>query len=229
MPRSDQQTSNPQVTKPNSASVQENTDCGLLSWRPQFLNTCNTSRWLLVCLSFSGVFAGLSINGFTNASISSIEKRFQLSSSQTSLIPVMYEISSSLLIIIIGYFFAHGNKPRWISSGGFIVAVGCVVFALPHFMTGTYLYEGAGGKNGNNTKEVCGSNKEDNGTSSCGSPDGEPGVNSISSLSQYLYVFLLAQILMGLGNAPSNALSSIYLDDNVSAKNIGMYLGEFVK
>ncbi|XP_072036680.1 solute carrier organic anion transporter family member 4C1-like [Amphiura filiformis] len=171
-------------------------------------------------LSGLALSSGLSINGLTNVAITSIEKRFELSSSQTALIPIMYEISSSVLIIVIGYFFAHGNKPRWIASGGIIVTVGCFVFALPHFLTGIYVYEGSGG----NITNVMLCPNENNATS-CEANESIPEARSISRLSKYLYVFMVGQILMGVGNAPANALQTVYLDESVKAKNIGIYLG----
>ena len=193
--------------------------CGLFTWRPRLLRRLTTSRLLLLCLSGLSISAGISINGFTNVSISSIERRFELSSSQTSLIPVAYEVSSSLLILIIGYFFAHGNKARWIASGGVVVGIGCIVFTLPHFLTETYIYQT--NENDTNNLHLC-PNQEN--ATSCANENSAG--KSISSLSKYIYVFVLGQVILGMGNAPQNALQKVFLDDSVKAKNIGMYLGK---
>ncbi len=197
-------------------------DCGWLKWRPQVIQSLNTSRWLLFCLSGLSLFANISINGLTNVSITSIERRFELSSSESSLLPVMYEISSSILVLFIGYFFAHGNKPRWIASGGVILAVGCFVFALPHFLTSTYVYE----TTRDNTTDVDLCPNENNDTS-CQTEGSTSGSQSVSNLSKYLYVFMIGQLLLGAGHAPANALETVFLDESVKAKNIGIYLGKF--
>ena len=78
------------------------------------------------------------VNGFINTGITSLEKRFSLTSQQTGFISSFYDIASLLLLIPVGYFGGRGSKPRWLGIGGFVSAIGCIVFASPHFLSGLY-------------------------------------------------------------------------------------------
>ncbi len=95
------------------------------------------------------------------------------------------------------------------------------MFAFPHFLTGTYVYE----ITGDNTTHVSICPNENNATL-CATAETTSEAKRISNLSKYLYVFMVGQILLGLGNAPANALNTVFLDESVKAKDIGMYLGK---
>ncbi|XP_072020333.1 solute carrier organic anion transporter family member 4C1-like [Amphiura filiformis] len=189
-----------------------NNNCGWFSYRPDCLHYCNNPRWLLfwTCLwSFTG---GMVVNGITDVSITSIERRFELSSSKSALIPSIYVIPSSILGVLVGYFGTHGSKPRWLAIGAILQGIGCIIFTLPHFLTGVYIPEKSSSITG-----LCG---EHNSTPSCGNNDEE----TISSLSSNLYIFILGQILLGLGSS-SSVLLIAFIDESVKDKDVGVYLG----
>ena len=78
------------------------------------------------------------VNGFVNTGITSVEKRFSMTSQQAGLISSFYDIASLIFLIPIGYFGGKGSKPRWLGFGGFISAIGCLVYASPHYLSGLY-------------------------------------------------------------------------------------------
>ena len=80
------------------------------------------------------------VNGFVNANITSIEKRFDINSKDAGLIGSCYDIATVICLIPVGYFGGHGSKPRWLGYGSFVMGVGAFVFVLPHFTTGRYEY-----------------------------------------------------------------------------------------
>ena len=81
----------------------------------------------------------MAVSGFVNVNISSMERRFELSSSESGLIPSSYDIVSALSILPISYFGGLGSKPRYIGILYFVFGVGAVGLSLPHFFTGLYV------------------------------------------------------------------------------------------
>ena len=80
------------------------------------------------------------VNGMVNVGITSIEKRFDLDSTEAGLDSSCYDIATVICLIPVGYFGEHGSKPRWLGFGALIMGVGAFVLALPHFTTGLYEY-----------------------------------------------------------------------------------------
>ena len=78
------------------------------------------------------------VNGFVNVGITSLEKRFDIESTDAGLIASCYDIATVICLIPVGYFGGHGSKPRWLGFGALIMGVGAFIFALPHFTTDLY-------------------------------------------------------------------------------------------
>lgn len=149
---------------------------------------------------------------FINVVITTIEKRYQLRSTESGLIAGGYDIASFLCLIPVSYLGGSRSKPVFIGSGVLVLALGSFVFSLPHYMSGQYSFS-------REQEDVClGSG---NATSDCGD-----GSSVVSHLSQYKYVFFLGQLLHGAGAAPFYTLGCTYLDENVPTKMSSVYLGE---
>lgn len=82
------------------------------------------------------------VNGLINISISTIEKRYELSSSLTGLISASYDIAFCLLSLFVSYSGERGHKPRWLAFSAFMLGVGSLTYSLPHFTSGKYEYGG---------------------------------------------------------------------------------------
>ena len=93
--------------------------------------------FILLCVFLQGMV----VNGFVNVVISTIEKRYELASTQSGTIASAYDIASVICLIPVSYLGGVGRKPRWLGSGIFLMGVGSFVFALPHFLSGLYGYE----------------------------------------------------------------------------------------
>lgn len=100
-------------------------------------------------LSHAHTHTGLVVNGCINVVITTIERRFGLSSSQTGLVSSGYDIASFLCLVPVTYFGgrAGASKPRWIGWGVVIMGLGSLTFALPHLLVGTYRATKAAGSN----------------------------------------------------------------------------------
>ncbi|XP_065142228.1 solute carrier organic anion transporter family member 4A1 [Paramisgurnus dabryanus] len=183
--------------------------CGWGALTPRFIQTFNTPRWVLFFLCVASFLQGMIINGFINTVITSIERRFDLRSYQAGLIASSYDIAACVCLTFVSYFGGTGHKPRWLGWGVLIMALGSLVFALPHFTTPAYqvrVPERMGLCSGNHT-ETC---------------DDEQG-----GLSAYRFVFMLGQFLHGVGATPLYTLGVTYLDENVKSNYAPVYIGIF--
>ena len=145
-----------------------------------------------------------------NSVISSLERRFEISSTESGIIASCYDIGFVLFALPISYFGGQGIKPRYLSFGMCFLGLGSLLFALPHFTTGLYLPSSS-------LANTClpGVNK----TSLC-------SADSESSLSQYKYVFYLAQLLNGISAAPLYTLGVTYLEENLPLRSTSFYVGK---
>ncbi|XP_041953749.1 solute carrier organic anion transporter family member 4A1 isoform X2 [Alosa sapidissima] len=182
--------------------------CGWGGLTPRSIQTFNTPRWVLFFLCVASFLQGMIINGFINTVITSIERRFDLRSYQAGLIASSYDIAACVCLAFVSYFGGTGHKPRWLGWGVLVMALGSLVFALPHFTTPPYqvsVPERTG---------LCSSNVTDTCQDSAG-----------SGLSAYRYVFMLGQFLHGVGATPLYTLGVTYLDENVKSSYAPVYIG----
>ena len=99
---------------------------------------CHVIEQFIVHSDVSASWQGMVVNGFVNVSITSIEKRFELSSRDSGLVASFYDIGYVLCSIPVGFFGGRGSKPRWLGFGALIMALGSFLLALPHFATDLY-------------------------------------------------------------------------------------------
>ncbi|XP_041360902.1 solute carrier organic anion transporter family member 4A1-like isoform X2 [Gigantopelta aegis] len=185
--------------------------CG---WGPFTPRTCQRFRnpiCVLFWLCWASAIQGVVVNGFVNVVISSIEKRFEISSTESGAIASCYDIAAVLSLIPVTYFGGLGLKPRYLGIGIFILGVGSFVFSLPHFTTDLYRVS-------HTSENLClpGVNQ----TSLC-------DTNTPQSLSNYKYVFFLGQLLHGAGASPLYTLGVNYLDENLPPRSSSFYIGIF--
>ncbi|PKU31390.1 solute carrier organic anion transporter family member 4a1 [Limosa lapponica baueri] len=112
--------------------------CGWWGFTPGCLQPFNTSKGVLFFLCVASFLQGMTVNGFINTVITSIERRFDLRSYQSGLIASSYDIAACLCLTFVSYFGGNGHKPRWLGWGVLVMGLGSLVFSLPHFTTGRY-------------------------------------------------------------------------------------------
>lgn len=188
--------------------------CGWGSIQPKICQRFRCAKWVLFWLSLAGAVQGMVVNGFVNVVISNIERRYDLSSTESGTIASCYDIASVLCLIPISYFGGLGRKPRYLGIGVLVIGIGSFVFSLPHFLSGEYNYV--------STRNVC------SGTSANGSNALVcTAETSITRLSQYKYMFFFGQLLHGAGASPLYTLGVTYLDENLSVRTSPVYIGIF--
>jgi len=205
-------------------------DCASCCLPLPFLNRFRSPKWFLVFLSVAATVQGVCINGLVNVVITSIERRFHLQSTQSGIIASSYDIGSLIVMIPVSYLGGRlgTSKPRWIAGGMLAMALGSLVWTLPHFSTDAYMPTLAG--------------EEEDGPVLCGTagPPGLPGRDGRSaecsgrgeggeggSLAAYRFVFVLGQLLHGLGAAPLITLGTTFLDESVSKRSSPLYIAVF--
>ncbi|KAG6940386.1 solute carrier organic anion transporter family member 4C1 [Chelydra serpentina] len=203
--------SRPRPAPGRPPSVYEEGPCGWGSFSPRALQLCNNPEGYLSAYSLLAVFQGIVVNGLVNVSISTIEKRFELNSSLTGVISASYDIAFCVLSLFVSFFGERGHKPRWLAFSSFMIGLGSFVFALPHFAGGIYQY----GSKLEDTCQVSGTNIAN---FTC-------NTSKESSLSSYLYVFILAQLLLGVGGTPLYTLGTAFIDDSVPKHKSSLYIG----
>lgn len=90
---------------------------------------------LVVLYGFlSLVFAAA--GSYFNATITTIEKRYKISSKNMGIISVGNDVSSLFLSAFISYYGGKSHRPRLIGLGLFMIVLFCLINSSPHFLYG---------------------------------------------------------------------------------------------
>jgi len=148
--------------------------------------------------------------GLTSVVLSSLETRYKFSSIQVGMIASTFDITVLVTVIFISYFGGNSHKPRWLGAGVLVQGLGSLLFASPQFIAGEYDV----GKNANLSFEAC---RDVN--------DFSPDCDEESS--NVYAVFILGNILIGIGATPLFTIGTSYIDDIIRPKHVPIWLGIF--
>uniref|UniRef100_A0A158R5P2 Solute carrier organic anion transporter family member n=1 Tax=Syphacia muris TaxID=451379 RepID=A0A158R5P2_9BILA len=180
-------------------------------FKPKWLQKLNNAPFLLVALSLCAVCQGSIVNGFISTSISSIEKRFSLSSTESGVFSSFYDVAVVAVLAPISYFGNKCHKGKIVATGMLAVGAGSVALILPHFLAGTYYAD-------ERASDVCTANE------GFGEwPQHKDALNRV-----WYMILLFSQLLIGIGAAPLFTLGISYLDENVAQNRIAIYLGIYM-
>ncbi|KAJ2948167.1 hypothetical protein O0L34_g9976 [Tuta absoluta] len=203
-------------------------DCGILSWRPLFIQQFSSIKVFVFFLSFLVTLQQALSSGYINSVITTIEKRFEIPSSLSGLIASSYEIGNVITVIFVSYLGSRRHIPVWIAVGAVIMGIGSLVFVVPHFIAEI------------NNEMLMNNQTDDNICKMTRAPGDLTNLERLlpnsnirpdncikSTPSTFLpvMVFVVAQLLLGCGGSPLLTLGTTYVDDHVRPESSSMYIG----
>ena len=146
--------------------------------------------------------------GFRSAILSTIQIRYQFTTSLIGFMTVSFEIVTVITIIFISYFGGKSHKPRLLGISLIILGMGSYLFALPQFLFGKY----EAGSSTDLQFEVC--SDERNITTDCTSS------NDIAYA-----VFTFANVVIAIGSVSLYSVGQAYIDEIVFPKYVPIHIG----
>ena len=185
---------------------------------------CVDVRIFLVNMCFLSIFSAMSIT-YNVGVMRTLERKFDLRSSETGLIMARNDISHIIVVTFVGYFGGRAHKPKVMSSFLVLMAVAAFMMASP-----ALFYQDIDA--GSSQMEPMWNTTSDVGTHVCrhgnasSADDCETGSLETRSVSRGpYYIFLAAQFVAGLGGCSTHTLSIAYLDENTTPEKSSLYLG----
>ncbi|XP_064499957.1 solute carrier organic anion transporter family member 2B1 isoform X2 [Pseudopipra pipra] len=161
----------------------------------------------------------LLVSGYLKSSISTIERRYGLSSRTSGLLASFNEVGNTLLIVFISYFGSRVHRPRFIGAGALLVSLAGFLMSLPHFITGPYEFDQSVASTFSNTTDLCQPRSWANLSDASCTP------RASRENHEVLLVMFIAQALLGIGGVPIQPFGISYIDDFASKRNSPLYLG----
>ncbi|XP_034538715.1 solute carrier organic anion transporter family member 2B1 [Notolabrus celidotus] len=165
--------------------------------------------------------AQLLVSGYMKSSISTIERRYGLSSQKSGILASFNEVGNTILIVFVSFFGSRVHRPRFIGGGALLACMASLLMAMPHFLSGQYEYTDRISMSSPNSSGLCQSDSTFTTSSTNQSCSKEE-----SPAQQVVYpLLLLGQLLLGIGAVPIQPFGISYIDDYASKKNSPLYLG----
>ncbi|XP_033734181.1 solute carrier organic anion transporter family member 4A1-like isoform X2 [Pecten maximus] len=185
--------------------------CGYGKLKAGWMQVFNKMSFFVVWAFILCFLEGFAVNGIGSAALPSIERQFQLTSTKSALIPSSQDIGALIVVLFVSFLGGRYHKPFIVATGSVIMAVGSLLFIVPH-MADTY----TPGDISKTSDSIC---------PAAGGGGGGPAPSCGSSGEKYLGVFMVAQIVHGLGFTPMFTLGTVYIEENEDRSTAAVYIG----
>ncbi|KAM9796613.1 solute carrier organic anion transporter family member 2A1 [Syngnathus typhle] len=161
-------------------------------------------------------FSQLLYSSYFKSTLSTVEKRYGLSSYSAGTLSSLHEVSNSVLIVFLSYFGNRVHRPRVIGIGGLLMSISAVMLALPHFLSQPYEYDSAL----LNRQDICNPQRNSSVSESCGHDESE----RLADTRTLWMLMAAAQLLFGIGSVPMQPFGISYIDDFAAPGNSPLYI-----
>ncbi|XP_064600718.1 solute carrier organic anion transporter family member 4A1-like [Liolophura sinensis] len=174
-------------------------------------NRINSIPWFVFFCCVLNFLEGYAVNGITSINLTALEVQFQLTSTRSGLIASATNIGALTCVLAVSFLGTSRHKPIWTGAGAMVMAIGSLLFIVPHWAGGNYQFSGK-----TNSDVLCDKNRN------ISSPAAPPGGES-----PYLWVLMLANALHGAGYTPLYTLAIAYIEENENFQLAGFHVGLF--
>ncbi|XP_067453906.1 solute carrier organic anion transporter family member 2A1 [Thunnus thynnus] len=181
--------------------------------RPRTL--CRSIKLFVLCHGMLQ-FSQLLYSAYFKSTITTIERRYGLSSYSSGTISSLNEISNSVLIVFVSYFGNRVHRPRVIGIGGLMMSVSAMILTIPHFVSQRYSYDSVL----HNRHDICNLQGNSSNSESCGRDESRRLVDS----NNLWLLMASAQLLFGVGSVPIQPFGISYIDDFARPGNSPLYI-----
>ncbi|XP_067667494.1 solute carrier organic anion transporter family member 2A1-like [Haliotis asinina] len=169
------------------------------------------------------------LNTYVNSQVTTLEKQFGLSSSETGLLMASNDIGYITVGIIISYFAHRIHIPRFLALSTVLFGISGIICSLPHFLYGVE-QNSRDSQSENNTVvrnnfvgQLC-LNVSQSEIDPCDSnEDGSPKPRDHATAA--VAIIAMGMIIQGISKAPRHPFLVTFIDDNVVKTKTGYYLG----
>ncbi|XP_072029650.1 solute carrier organic anion transporter family member 2B1-like [Amphiura filiformis] len=202
-----------------ASSVIVDSSCGLFGWRPACLQRFATPNTFfgLVCACLMLEVAAHT--GYVGGVLSTIEKDFQLKSSEVAFVTVVNHIGA-FTSIVTSYIGSKTHRPRFIALGVGIIGIGQFTCGLPHFFSHSSYQPLSSSLQLNSSSLVCGASLNESTEINC-----NLDVESTGSNLSKAWLLILGELITGIGSGPVIPLMITYIDDCVGKAKVSVYVG----
>lgn len=193
------------------------TTFGWIKIRPAFLQRFHNPKFLTLCTILAQWAHGMVLSGFLPLSIRMLQSRFNMSRNEVSMISTSMEAATITALVIVSHKGNYGHKGQWIGWGLVIFCIGCLLWTIPQYLIGPHTFSDW-------VLPVL----------HCSSEAKEDVVmkgnlhmrveHSKFTHYTFMFIFLAAQVMIGIGTAPLAVLAPAYIDESVSQRKSPFYL-----
>lgn len=229
---------------------QQETRCGLLWFRPKWMQRFANKRAFLLCFCTTSVLQGMYFTYIVSV-LSTLERLYQMPSRTMGLVLATSELGQIVGSLALAHFGGRGDRPKWIGTGVLVFAVASLLCSTPHFLLSSPSFASftasslslttsldSIGLHSNQSKSadtlLCslGSNRTNNYdpiTRQLIKCDLTETGNTAAKHAAFVATWVLAtaSLLVGFGTTAVNTLGIPYIDDNVTSKESPLYFGTF--
>ena len=225
--------------------------CGILSFRPKWLQSLANKQVFLIVFSLTSILQGMYYTYFVSV-LTTIEKLYQIQSKTTGIIMSATEVGQIGGALLLTYYGGQGHRPKWIAGGMIIFAIASFICSTPHFLFGGQSLLSNLPKSSvesslesvvmsttradfaqslcfdyNNGSSVSSfeyrTNRSHPSSVKCENEDLKSAQSKITS--SVITIFCVSLFLIGIGSTAVNTLGIPYIDDNVAPRESPLYFG----